>query len=138
MNSAATSSSTAAAPLSVSNSVPSSSSSSSYAASSSSSRFIIGTKKEDAIIIQAIPPASRMTSCYVCCKAPSCCACVSTCPCCEHPEYITMKVEESTYIYIRENSLEWNDPQIVFKSGNCCGIDICLYDVQVSTHIFQC
>jgi hypothetical protein len=39
----------------------------------------------------------------------------------------------STYVYIRENSIEWNEPNIMMKSGVCCGIDPCF--VKVKDHI---
>jgi hypothetical protein len=48
-----------------------------------------------------------------CCAAPSCCSTLGTIPCCFHnPEYITLRHESSKYVYVRENSLEWNDPVV--------------------------
>ena len=41
-----------------------------------------------------------------------------------------MKRESSKYVYIRESSLEWNEPAITCTSGACLGIDPCLFDVQ--------
>ena len=38
--------------------------------------------------------------------------------------------EASNYVYIREHSLEWNDPRIVLQKGNCFGVDPCLFDIQ--------
>jgi len=51
-------------------------------------------------------------------------------PCCNDPEYIHVKKESSKYIFIRENSLEWNMPVVVMKQGTCCGIDPCIYEIQ--------
>ena len=41
-----------------------------------------------------------------------------------------MKREASKYFYIRENSIEWNEPYITFGNGGCCGFDPCLYTLQ--------
>eukprot|EP01036_Dinobryon_divergens_P035343 gene35343-45772_t len=50
--------------------------------------------------------------------------------CCGDAEYIQVKRLASTYIHIRENSIEWNEPTVVMKPGLCCGVDPCEYDVQ--------
>jgi hypothetical protein len=96
----------------------------------SRSRDIVATKQNGAVLITPEPTGTAAQNCCVCCRAPACCACCSIMPCCENPEYISTKLQASRYIYIRENSLEWNEPQIVFRPGNCCGFDICQYDVQ--------
>lgn len=81
-------------------------------------------------IIDQIAPGKQIDGCLVCCAAPACCPLFAVCPCCGDAEYIRGLRKASTYIYIRENSIEWNDPGLVLKSGTCCGIDPCMYDVQ--------
>ena len=34
------------------------------------------------------------------------------------------------YVFVRENSVEWNEPEINWQEGNVCGIDPCMYGVQ--------
>lgn len=51
-------------------------------------------------------------------------------PCCDDPAYITSAREASKYIYIRENALEWNAPQIAAAKGDCCGVSLCRYRIQ--------
>ena len=80
-------------------------------------------------IMDSLSPGKITNGCCVCCHAPSCCAICSLCPCCDDTEYILLKREASKYIYIRENSIEWNNPAVTFTSGSCCGIDPCLFDV---------
>lgn len=46
-----------------------------------------------------------------------------------------MKHESSKYVYIRENSIEWNTPAITVAQGACCGIDPCLYTVRDRVHV---
>lgn len=73
----------------------------------------------------------KLTSgCLVCCAAPSCCPLCAMCPCFGDAEYVQVLREASSYINIRENSLEWNEPIVVMKEGLCCGVDPCMYDVQ--------
>lgn len=81
-------------------------------------------------IVGTIEPGRLTESCFVCCSTPSCCPCCSIFPCCGESEYITLLRESSSYIYVRENSLEWNYPDIVMKPGSCFGVDPCLYTVQ--------
>ena len=81
-------------------------------------------------VVSSIAPGKSSDGCYVCFSAPSCCPLCSTCPCCSDAEYITIRKQSSTYIYIRENSIEWNDPIMKLSPGSCCGIDPCLYDIQ--------
>ena len=81
-------------------------------------------------IMTSLSPGQKTPGCLVCCNAPACCPMISVCPCCNDSEYIHVKKESSKYIYIRENSIEWNDPSVVMKNGSCCGIDPCLYDIQ--------
>jgi len=59
--------------------------------------------------------------CLSCCYAPECMPCCALLPCVKDPKYIVKELEASKYIYIRENSLEWNQPMKVNKEGDCCG-----------------
>lgn len=75
-------------------------------------RKMLAKEHEDRIrIVKAIPSGEDTFGCIACCHAPSCCALMSLCPCCTNPEYIIHKRASSKYIYIRENSIEWNDPE---------------------------
>ena len=76
-------------------------------------RKMLSKEHDDRIrIVKAIPPGEDTFGCIACCHAPSCCALLSLCPCCTNPEYIIHKRASSKYIYIRENSIEWNDPEV--------------------------
>lgn len=86
-------------------------------------------------IISSLMPGQYTEGCLVCCSTPACCPCCSICPCCGESEYVKMKRKASTYIHIREHSIEWNEPEIVMQPGVCCGIDPCLYDVQDRVHV---
>ena len=81
-------------------------------------------------VIASLKPGTNTPGCLVCCSAPACCPILSICPCCNDTEYIHIKKESSKYIYIRENSIEWNMPSIIMKKGTCCGIDPCIYDIK--------
>ncbi len=63
-------------------------------------------------IIKSIPVGEDTFGCIACCHAPSCCALFSICPCCTNPEYIIHKRASSKYVYVRENSIEWNEPEV--------------------------
>jgi len=78
----------------------------------------------------ALKPGIATPSCISCCSAPACCPILALCPCCTDAEYISVKTQASQYIYLRENSLEWNAPKVVLKQGACFGVDPCVYDVQ--------
>ena len=86
-------------------------------------------------VLQSLNPGKQTNGCFVCCSAPDCCTVCSLCPCCSDSEYIAVRKESSKYIFIRENSLEWNEPKIVMKNGTCCGIDPCVYDIQDNVKI---
>jgi len=62
-------------------------------------------------------------------QAPAMCPICAVCPCCTLPEYITKATEESTYVYVRENSVEFNMPGLSSEKGACCGNSICGYRV---------
>lgn len=86
-------------------------------------------------ILTSISPGKPIDGCLVCCAAPACCPLFSGCPCCGDADYIRSVRKASSYIYIRENSLEWNEPGMVLKTGLCCGIDPCLYEVQDNINV---
>ena len=50
--------------------------------------------------------------------------------CCDDAKYVVQKREASKYILVRENSVEWNEPEIVWQTGSFLGIDPCMYHVQ--------
>ena len=81
-------------------------------------------------IISSLKPGLHEQSCIVCCNAPSFCALCSILPCCNDPEYIVLRRDSSKYIHIRENSIEWNDPNVIMTHGPCFGVDPCVYTVQ--------
>ncbi|RYH19020.1 hypothetical protein EON65_26580 [archaeon] len=81
-------------------------------------------------LVASLMPSQVTPGCLMCCSAPACCPLCAVCPCCGDAEYIAAKRKASTYIFIRENSIEWNDPKIVMQTGVCCGVDPCMYDVQ--------
>jgi hypothetical protein len=81
-------------------------------------------------IVKTITPGKKTNSCFVCCNAPSCCAICSICPCCDYSEFLVTRRESSKYFHVRENSIEWNAPEIIMRDGNCFGIDPCIFDVR--------
>ena len=84
--------------------------------------------------LSSLVPGRDTKSCVVCCNAPTCCPMCGLCPCCDDAEYVKERREASKYIYIRENSLEWNDPEIVLiQSGSC--LDPCMYTVKDRVHV---
>lgn len=99
-------------------------------------RRMMSRSNDSKIRVQTSLPVGKHTpGCLVCCSAPACCPILSLCPCCNDSEYVLIKRESSTYIYIRENSIEWNEPEVVMKHGSCCGIDPCVYDIQDHVHV---
>jgi hypothetical protein len=81
-------------------------------------------------IINSIEPGETSNGCIVCCAAPACCPLCTIFPCFGHSDYITLLRNSSTYIYIRENSIEWNEPEVAMQQGNFCGVDPCMYGIQ--------
>mmetsp|Transcript_35491 Transcript_35491/g.33668 ORF Transcript_35491/g.33668 Transcript_35491/m.33668 type:complete len:230 (+) Transcript_35491:275-964(+) len=81
-------------------------------------------------IFHSIAPGKKVNGCYVCCNAPSCCAICSIVPCCDDSHFLVAQRESSKYFHIRENSIEWNEPEIIMREGNCCGLDPCIFEVQ--------
>ena len=114
----------------------STSTSSSSSAHENKGRRVISRLNSNTIkVLQSLNPGKATNGCFVCCSAPDCCSVCSLCPCCSESEYIVVRKEASKYILIRENSLEWNEPRIVMKSGTCCGVDPCTYDIQDNVRI---
>jgi len=72
-------------------------------------------------ITHTIEPGQRVTGCLICCHAPDKCPLLGCFPCCDYPEYIVNEMNSSKYVYVRENSLEWNNPTMQLDKGNCCG-----------------
>jgi hypothetical protein len=94
-------------------------------------RAIMSRVDETSIsIVKTITPGKKTNSCFVCCNAPSCCAICSICPCCDYSDFLVKRRESSKYFHVRENSIEWNAPEIIMRDGNCFGIDPCIFDVQ--------
>lgn len=81
-------------------------------------------------IVSVLSTGKAVEGYCACCYAPSWCPLCSVCPCCADSEYIMLKREASKYFYVRENSIEWNEPEIVMKDGSCCGVDPCIYDIR--------
>jgi hypothetical protein len=99
-------------------------------------RHVMSRRLKHSIEIIGSLAAGEVTDgCLVCCSAPACCPLCAFCPCCGDAEYITHKRKASTYIHIRENSVEWNEPNVVMQPGVCCGVDPCLYEVQDSVQV---
>lgn len=94
-------------------------------------RRMMSRRREDGIhLLKSLTPGLHSTGCCVCCSAPACCPMCSALICCDHSKYIVAQRDASKYVLVRENSLEWNEPEIVWEGGNCFGIDPCLYGVQ--------
>lgn len=76
-------------------------------------------------ITHILQPGNRKLGCCTCSHAPDKCPFLAYCPCFDYPGYIVNEVNSSKYIYIRENSLEWNNPKMQVAAGNCCGMSCC-------------
>lgn len=83
-------------------------------------------------ITHTIQPGRRSRGLLTCCHAPEPSSSSSfsvllrpltRCLFCffDHPRRVVNEREASRYVYVRENSLEWNDPEIVPDRGGCCG-----------------
>lgn len=94
-------------------------------------RHMLSRQNEKSISITTIlNPGKHMSGSLVCCSSPACCPICSIFPCCDEAEYIKLKRESSKYVFIRENSLEWNEPKVILKKGSFLGLDPCNYDIQ--------
>lgn len=98
-------------------------------------RGMLSRQSRDAIRLSTLEPGVHRASCVTCCSSPACCPLLSFCPCCDDADYVKDMRESSKYIYIRENSVEWNDPHIVMRSGFCFGVDPCLFSIHDSVHV---
>jgi hypothetical protein len=93
-------------------------------------RRMMSRRRGDGIhLLRSLTPGEDTTGCCVCCSAPACCPMLSVMPCCDHSKYIVAHRDASKYVFVRENSLEWNAPEIVWESGSWLGIDPCMYTV---------
>ena len=101
---------------------------------SNEGRRMMSRKRGDNMrILASIPTGEHKAGACACCYSPTCCpACSSCCICCDDAPYVIKLREKSKYFYVRENSIEWNDPEVVWTATpDCClGIDPCLYTVQ--------
>jgi len=66
-------------------------------------------------VTNVVPHGHKTYGCCACCYAPEICPGCSVLPCIRDPKYIVKEMEASKYIYIRENSLEWNAPIMIQK-----------------------
>jgi hypothetical protein len=100
-------------------------------------RAMLSREDRDNLRVRTVlEPGTHTPSVLVCCSTPSCCPmCAGTCPCCDDAEYVREKREASKYVYIRENSIEWNNPNIAMSNGSCCGVDPCLFIVKDEVHV---
>lgn len=99
-------------------------------------RRMLSRKRNDQIrVLRSLNPGTHKPGCCVCCSAPSFCPLLSSCLFCDDAKYVASKREASKYVFIRENSVEWNDPEVVWMTGSCLGIDPCMYEVQDRTHV---
>uniref|UniRef100_A0A7S0GBM8 Uncharacterized protein n=1 Tax=Proboscia inermis TaxID=420281 RepID=A0A7S0GBM8_9STRA len=71
-------------------------------------------------ITNTIEPGKRSASCFACVSAPSSFPCCGILPCCDYPRIIVKDLNASRYIYIRENSLEWNSPSMQRAKNSWC------------------
>jgi hypothetical protein len=100
-------------------------------------RLMISRANANAIqITDTIQHGVKTYGMCACCYAPSMCPCLASLVCVRDPEYIVKELDASKYIYVRENSLEWNAPTVIHKEGtggcdcgncDCCGFNFCFY-----------
>ena len=62
-------------------------------------------------ITKTLNPGNFVEGCLVCCPAPGCCPCLAVLPCCGDTEEVQRIKASSLYVYLRENSIEWNNPE---------------------------
>ena len=81
-------------------------------------------------ITHTIAPGKEETGCLACFYAPPKLPILTKCPCFDYPEYIVNKIRASQYVYVRENSIEYNQPTLqpapadrssLFEECLCCG-----------------
>ena len=94
-------------------------------------RLMMSRSNANAITVTVVVPHGVKTyGCLACCYAPEWAPGCAVIPCIKDPKYIVKELEASKYIYIRENSLEWNQPNKVNKEGDCCGFSCCMFRAQ--------
>lgn len=86
-------------------------------------------------VTNVIPHGVKTYGCCACCYAPEICPGCAILPCMRDPKYIVKEMEASKYIYVRENSLEWNAPIMIQKEGNCCGSSCCYFRAQDNVNV---
>eukprot|EP01082_Thalassiosira_pseudonana_P003365 g2399.t1.1.5e174189 g2399 g2399.t1 contig12:17167-18054(-) len=79
-------------------------------------------------ITHTIEPGKEETGCITCFYSPPEYPILAKCPCFDYPEYIVNEIKASQYIYIRENSIEYNQPTLQPSKATtplttifCCG-----------------
>eukprot|EP00804_Cyclotella_cryptica_P023215 CCRYP_000392-RB/>CCRYP_000392-RB protein AED:0.12 eAED:0.12 QI:208/1/1/1/0.75/0.6/5/501/229 len=79
-------------------------------------------------ITHTIQPGKEETGCMTCFYSPPEYPILSKCPCFDYPEYAVNEIRASQYIYIRENSVEYNQPTLQPSKSTttlttilCCG-----------------
>ena len=92
-------------------------------------RVIFTRKQEDSLALVSFPAGEQVHGCCFCCTAPSCLPALSLFPCCADPTYVNLEKEAAKYVFLRENSIEYNNPSVNFKLSTCCCIDICQFEV---------
>jgi len=95
-------------------------------------RSMLSRAKGDRIrLTHIIQPGERVPGCCVCFTTPiSLPLLAQWCCCFQYPKYILNKISSSKYIYIRENSMEWNEPYIRAANGYFCGSACCEMDIK--------
>lgn len=93
----------------------------------STNRIIFTRKDQNIINIKELETGEAVTGCCVFCNAPSCLPGLSFFPCWGDAQYIASKRDASKYIFIRENSIEFNEPVVSFKLRSNCCFDPCEY-----------
>mmetsp|Transcript_27675 Transcript_27675/g.52124 ORF Transcript_27675/g.52124 Transcript_27675/m.52124 type:complete len:237 (+) Transcript_27675:347-1057(+) len=97
-------------------------------------------------ITHTIEPGKEETGCLTCFYAPPEYPVLAKCPCFDFPEYIVNEIKASQYIYIRENSIEYNQPTLQPATSNtplatclCCGHspNVIIVRDQISTIYFD-
>eukprot|EP00968_Pinguiococcus_pyrenoidosus_P008325 scaffold585_cov237-Pinguiococcus_pyrenoidosus.AAC.9 len=82
-------------------------------------------------VVEELQPGEHEVGNCQCFSCVPLCACCLVLPCCVIPESIAGQLRDSRYIYVKETSIEWNDPRAVcLEGGFLCGIDPCNYRVQ--------
>jgi len=77
-------------------------------------------------ITHTIQPGDQETGCLTCFYSPPEYPILAKCPCFDYPEYIVNEMKASQYIYIRENSIEYNQPTLQpSKAENHCSTILC-------------